>query len=101
MLPPEPLLDQHVSSRGLVVAGDSANNDAHLLLGDSNVERRREWIPALDEIKPARPRAVSPDIRDPKMTTIRRSLEQTDNTSAISTGSWRLGPLLKSSITRS
>lgn len=35
----KPLLDQHVPSRGLVVAGDSANNDVHLHLGDANVKR--------------------------------------------------------------
>ncbi len=86
------LLRQHAASRGVVIAGDFANNDAHLDLGASNVERRREWIPALDRIKPLNPRVVSPHIRDPKVTTIRGS-SRPDNTSAISTGSWRLGPL--------
>jgi glyoxylase-like metal-dependent hydrolase (beta-lactamase superfamily II) len=48
----------HVSSIGLVVAGDAAYNDVHLLLSHSNPELRREWIAALDTIESLGPKAV-------------------------------------------
>jgi len=62
-----------------------------LHLGDSNVAKRREWIPALDEITPLNPGAVSPHIRARKWRQSEDHLNRPDNTSAISTGSWRLG----------
>src|SRR6266566_5805620 len=40
----------HVPSIGLVVAGDAAYNGVHLYLGESDAQRRREWIAALDTI---------------------------------------------------
>src|SRR5207249_4981022 len=48
----------HVPSIGLVVAGDTAYNDVHLHLGESNAETRREWISALDTIESLESRAV-------------------------------------------
>ncbi len=48
----------HVPSIGLVVAGDAAYNDVHLYLAESNAQRRREWITALDTIEALHPRAV-------------------------------------------
>src|SRR5260370_1349174 len=47
----------HVPSIGLVVAGDAAYNDVHLLLSESNAHARRQWIPALDTIDALHPRA--------------------------------------------
>ncbi len=48
----------HVPSIGLVVAGDAAYNDVHLLLSESNPALRREWIAALDTIESLHPAAV-------------------------------------------
>jgi glyoxylase-like metal-dependent hydrolase (beta-lactamase superfamily II) len=48
----------HVPSIGLVVAGDAAYNDVHLYLAESNAQKRREWIAALDKIESFDPRAV-------------------------------------------
>ena len=48
----------HAPSIGLVVAGDSAYNDVHLHLGESNAETRKAWIAALDTIESLKPTAV-------------------------------------------
>jgi glyoxylase-like metal-dependent hydrolase (beta-lactamase superfamily II) len=48
----------YVPSIGLVVAGDVAYNDVHLYLAESNPQKRREWIAALDKIESLKPRAV-------------------------------------------
>ena len=48
----------HVPEVGLVVAGDSAYNDVHLYLAESDQQGRREWIAALDTIESLRPQAV-------------------------------------------
>jgi glyoxylase-like metal-dependent hydrolase (beta-lactamase superfamily II) len=48
----------HVPDVGLVVAGDSAYNDVHLYLAESDAQRRREWIAALDTIESLHPRSV-------------------------------------------
>jgi len=48
----------HVPSLGLVVAGDAVYNGVHQLLIESNREKRREWIAAVDKIESLRPRAV-------------------------------------------
>jgi glyoxylase-like metal-dependent hydrolase (beta-lactamase superfamily II) len=48
----------NVPSIGLVVAGDAAYNDVHLYLAESNAQKRREWIAALDKIESLNPRAV-------------------------------------------
>ena len=48
----------HVPSIELVVAGDAAYNGVHLFLAESNPQKRREWIAALDTIESLKPRAV-------------------------------------------
>jgi glyoxylase-like metal-dependent hydrolase (beta-lactamase superfamily II) len=48
----------HVPSIGLVVAGDAAYNGVHLYLAESNPQKRREWISALNTIESLNPRAV-------------------------------------------
>jgi glyoxylase-like metal-dependent hydrolase (beta-lactamase superfamily II) len=49
----------HVPSASLVVAGDAAYNDVHLMLAESgNSQRRMEWISALNKIESLHPRAV-------------------------------------------
>jgi glyoxylase-like metal-dependent hydrolase (beta-lactamase superfamily II) len=47
----------HVPSIGLVVTGDAAYNGVHLYLGESDSEKRRELIAALDKIESLNPRA--------------------------------------------
>jgi len=48
----------HVPDIGLVVAGDAAYNDVHLYLAESDPEKRRSWIAALDTIESLHPRSV-------------------------------------------
>jgi glyoxylase-like metal-dependent hydrolase (beta-lactamase superfamily II) len=48
----------HVPDVGLVVAGDSAYNDVHLYLAESDPQRRREWIAALDTTESLHPQTV-------------------------------------------
>jgi glyoxylase-like metal-dependent hydrolase (beta-lactamase superfamily II) len=48
----------HVPDAGLVVAGDSAYNDVHLYLAESDPQGRREWIAALDTIESLHPQTV-------------------------------------------
>jgi glyoxylase-like metal-dependent hydrolase (beta-lactamase superfamily II) len=48
----------HVPRVGLVVAGDSAYNDVHLYLAESDHQGRREWIAALDAIESLDPQTV-------------------------------------------
>jgi len=49
----------HVSSIGLVVAGDAAYNGVHLHLSESpDQQKREEWIAALDKMDSLKPRAV-------------------------------------------
>jgi glyoxylase-like metal-dependent hydrolase (beta-lactamase superfamily II) len=48
----------HVPSTGLVVTGDAAYNGVNLYLGESDSEKRRELIAALDKIESLNPRAV-------------------------------------------
>jgi glyoxylase-like metal-dependent hydrolase (beta-lactamase superfamily II) len=45
----------NVPSIELVVAGDAAYNDVHLDLAESNAQKRREWVDALDKIESATP----------------------------------------------
>ena len=56
----------HVPSAGLVVAGDVAYNDVHLMLAESkDWQKRMEWIAALDQIESLKPRAVIAGHIDP------------------------------------
>ncbi len=48
----------HVPSIGLVVAGDAAYNDVHLYLAESDAQKRKEWLAALDKMESLKPRAV-------------------------------------------
>ena len=48
----------HVPSIGLDVCGDALYNDVHLHLGESNADRRKEWIAALDTIESLKPVAA-------------------------------------------
>ena len=48
----------HVPSIGLAVCGDALYNDVHLHLGESNADRRKEWIAALDTIESLKPVAA-------------------------------------------
>jgi glyoxylase-like metal-dependent hydrolase (beta-lactamase superfamily II) len=48
----------HVPDIGLVVAGDAVYNDVHLYLAESEPDRTREWLAALDTIEALKPRAV-------------------------------------------
>ncbi len=49
----------HVSSVGLILAGDAAYNGVHLHLSESSdSQKRQEWIAALDKMESLKPRAV-------------------------------------------
>jgi len=48
----------HVPDIDLVVAGDAVYNDVHLYLAESDPDRRKAWIAAIDRIEALRPRAV-------------------------------------------
>jgi glyoxylase-like metal-dependent hydrolase (beta-lactamase superfamily II) len=49
----------HVPDIGLVVAGDAVYNDVHLYLAESDPDRRKAWISAIDRIE-----ALEPQVRD-------------------------------------
>jgi len=67
----------HVPSIGLVVAGDAAYNDVHLYLAESNVQKRQEWIAALDKIEALNPRAVVATHKRPENDDSPRIIEET------------------------
>ncbi len=67
----------YVPSIGLVVAGDAAYNDVHLYLAESNAQKRREWIAALDKIESLNPRAVVAAHKRPENDDNPRIIEQT------------------------
>jgi glyoxylase-like metal-dependent hydrolase (beta-lactamase superfamily II) len=49
----------HVPSIGLIVAGDAAYNGVHLHLSESpDLQKRQEWVAALDKMESFKPRAV-------------------------------------------
>jgi glyoxylase-like metal-dependent hydrolase (beta-lactamase superfamily II) len=66
-----------VPSIGLVVAGDAAYNDVHLYLAESNAEKRREWIAALDKIQSLNPSAVVATHKRPENDDNPRIIEET------------------------
>jgi len=67
----------HVPAIGLVVAGDAAYNGVHQLLAESNPQKRREWIAALDKIESLKPRAVIAGHKRPGNEDDPRILEET------------------------
>jgi glyoxylase-like metal-dependent hydrolase (beta-lactamase superfamily II) len=67
----------HVPSIGLVVAGDAVYNDVHLYLAESNVQKRQEWIAALDKIEALNPRAVVATHKRPENDDDPRIIEET------------------------
>src|SRR3989442_5957616 len=67
----------HVPSIGLVVAGDAAYNDVHLHLGESDAQRRREWIAALATIEALQPRTTIAGHKRPGTDDDPRILEET------------------------
>jgi glyoxylase-like metal-dependent hydrolase (beta-lactamase superfamily II) len=67
----------HVPSAGLVVAGDAVYNGVHLFLADSNPQKRRDWIAALDKIEALRPRAVIAGHKRPGSNDDPRIIEET------------------------
>src|SRR5262245_14640102 len=67
----------HVPSIGLVVAGDAAYNDVHLYLAESNVQKRQEWIAALDRIASLNPRAVVASHKRPENDDHPRVIDET------------------------
>jgi glyoxylase-like metal-dependent hydrolase (beta-lactamase superfamily II) len=67
----------HVPSIGLVAAGDAVYNDVHLYLAESNPQKRREWISALDKIESLKPRAVVASHKRPENDDNPRIIEET------------------------
>ena len=67
----------NVPSIGLVVAGDAAYNDVHLYLAESNAQKRREWIAALDKIESLHPRVVVAAHKRPENEDNPRIIEET------------------------
>jgi len=67
----------NVPSIGLVVAGDAAYNDVHLYLAESNAQKRREWIAALDKIESLNPRTVVAAHKRPENQDNPRIIEET------------------------
>ncbi len=67
----------YVPSTGLVVAGDVAYNDVHLYLAESDPQKRREWIAALDKIESLKPRAVIAGHKRPGTDDQPRIIEET------------------------
>lgn len=67
----------HVPSIGLVVAGDAVYNDVHLYLVESNAQKRKEWLAALDKIDALKPRAVVATHKRPQNDDHPRHVEET------------------------
>ena len=60
-----------------MVAGDAAYNDVHLYLAESNAQKRKEWIAALDKIESLYPRAVVASHKRPENDDNPRIIEET------------------------
>jgi len=90
----------NVPSIRLVVAGDAAYNDVHLYLAESNAQKRREWIAALDKIESLGLVPWSPRISGPRARTIPGLSRRRGNTFAISTDWWNRRRPRKSFTTR-
>jgi hypothetical protein len=66
-----------VPSIELVVAGDAAYDDVHLYLAESNAQKRREWIAALDKIESLNPRVVVASHKRPENDDNPKIIEET------------------------
>jgi glyoxylase-like metal-dependent hydrolase (beta-lactamase superfamily II) len=67
----------HVPALGLVVAGDAAYNGVHQLLAETNPQKRREWIAALDTVESLKPRVVIAGHKRPGNEDSPRIIEET------------------------
>jgi glyoxylase-like metal-dependent hydrolase (beta-lactamase superfamily II) len=67
----------HTLALGLVVAGDAAYNGVHQLLAETNRQKRREWIAALDKVESLKPRAVIAGHKRPGNEDSPRIIEET------------------------
>jgi len=56
---------------------NAAYNDAHLYLAESDAQKRREWIAALDKIESLKPRAVVACHKRPENDDDPRIIEET------------------------
>jgi hypothetical protein len=61
----------------LVVAGDAAYNGVHQLLSETDTQKRREWIDALDKVESLKPRAVIAGHKRPGNEDSPRIIEET------------------------
>jgi glyoxylase-like metal-dependent hydrolase (beta-lactamase superfamily II) len=67
----------HIPDIGLVVAGDAVYNDVHLYLAESDPDRRKQWIAAIDTIEALDPVAVVAGHKRDGRADDRRILEET------------------------
>jgi glyoxylase-like metal-dependent hydrolase (beta-lactamase superfamily II) len=67
----------HVPAIGLVVAGDAVYNGVHQLLAETNPQKRREWIAAVDTVESLKPSVVIAGHKRPGSDDSPRILEET------------------------
>ena len=67
----------YVPSIGLVAAGDAAYNDVHLYLAESDAQKRKEWIAALDKMGSLDPSAVVASHKRPENDDNPKIIEET------------------------
>lgn len=67
----------HVPAIGLVVAGDAAYNGVHQLLAETDAQKRRQWIAALDKVESLKPRTVIAGYKRPGSEDSPRIIEET------------------------
>jgi glyoxylase-like metal-dependent hydrolase (beta-lactamase superfamily II) len=66
-----------LEGQDLVVAGDAAYNGVHQLLAETNPQKRREWIAALDTVESLKPRPVIAGHKRPGNEDSPRIIEET------------------------
>jgi glyoxylase-like metal-dependent hydrolase (beta-lactamase superfamily II) len=66
----------HVPSARLVVAGDAVYNGVHMFLAESDPQKRRDWIAALDKIEALEPRTVIAGHKRPGVADDPRAIEE-------------------------
>jgi glyoxylase-like metal-dependent hydrolase (beta-lactamase superfamily II) len=67
----------HVPTIGLVVAGDAVYNGVHQLMLETDPQKRREWIAAVDKVESLKPRVVIAGHKRPGSEDSPRILEET------------------------